>query len=95
MIKKDYWRVLVATFEESQALLAQLDFRHRERITKKILSLSLHKGDRWISVSGRVEEIRKAIRTERDLFVAEAERVYLKTHDNPRLKAERPDLPAS
>jgi len=74
-MKKDYWRVMVATFEESQSLLASLPLRHREKVSKKTLGLSISRGDRWDSVVGRVREIRQAIRAERDAFVAEAERL--------------------
>jgi hypothetical protein len=35
-MKKDYWRVMVATFEESQSLLTKLPLRHRERSPRRL-----------------------------------------------------------
>jgi len=71
-MKKDYWRVLVATFEESQDILRVLPLRHREKNLKKNLALSIRKGVRWAAVVKKVRSIRLLIRNERDGFVAEA-----------------------
>lgn len=40
-MKKDYWRVLVASFEEAQAILRILPIRHSEKIAKRALALSM------------------------------------------------------
>ncbi|MDA4116029.1 MAG: LAGLIDADG family homing endonuclease [Thaumarchaeota archaeon] len=77
-MKKDYWRLVIATFEESQSLLTKLPLRHREKIMKKRLGLAISRGDRWTDVRDRVAEIRQAIRSERNAFVAEAETQVLR-----------------
>ena len=76
-MKKDYWRVMIATFEESQSLLSKLTLRHREKVSKKTLGLSIRRGQRWVEVIDRVREIRWSIKKERDTFVTEAERLCL------------------
>jgi len=80
-MKKDYWRVMIARFEECQSFLRLLPLRHQEKASKKSLALELGQGQSWIACRQRVEAIRTGIRSDRDAFVAEAKRVYLQ---NPR-----------
>lgn len=82
-MKKDYWRVMVANFDESQSLLRTLPLRHREKVEKKQLALSITKGDAWDLVRGRVSSLRDSVREERVLFTREAELDFLNRHGKP------------
>lgn len=53
-MKKDYYRVLIATFEYSQALLRNLPLRHREKTDRKELALSIPKGQPWKDIKDKV-----------------------------------------
>jgi hypothetical protein len=80
-MKKDYWRVMVARFEECQELLRMLPLRHPEKISKKGLATSLVPGQAWRESGPKVESIRVSIKSAREAFVAEAQRVF---SANPR-----------
>jgi hypothetical protein len=75
-MKKDYWRVLLARFEESQIFLRDLPLRHSEKITKKDLAISLVQGEAWEEAGPKVRGIRSAIKSARDSFVYEAQVRY-------------------
>ncbi len=79
-MKKDYWRVMLARFNESQSLIRRLPLRHSEKIAKQELALTLSLGDSWVSVKDRVHEIRNSIRLARDQFVHLAEHEYVRKH---------------
>ena len=81
-MKKDYWRVVLARFNESQSLIRRLPLRHSEKIAKQQLALTLSLGDHWINVRDSVQEIRNAIRVARDQFVQLAEDEYVRKHSN-------------
>ncbi|MDG6985919.1 MAG: hypothetical protein JRM73_04140 [Nitrososphaerota archaeon] len=76
-MKKDYWRVLLARFQECQAFLSELPLRHSEKVDKKALALSLELGGLWADAGPRVASIRLSIKVARDAFVNEAERNFL------------------
>ncbi len=76
-MKKDYWRVLLARFEECRAFLEVLPIRHPEKVAKKTLVRGIVIAQPWKEVEPRVAEIRRAIKSSRDSFVAEAERHFL------------------
>lgn len=69
MRKKDYWRIAVADFDMSQALLVSLPIRHPEKLVRKRLALTLRKGARWEDVKPRIARIREQIHSGRDAFV--------------------------
>jgi hypothetical protein len=46
-MKKDYWRVLLARFEECQDFLRRLPLRHSEKMQKRTLALTLKHGQTW------------------------------------------------
>lgn len=79
-MKKDYWRVMVATFEQSQGLLSRLQPRHREKAAKKALALSIEKGTLWSHVAPKVNKFRDSVRNETVAFTREAEADYLRLH---------------
>ena len=89
-MKKDYWRVMLCRFEECQAFLGVLPVRHKEKVAKKAIALSLQIGQPWVESGPRVEGPRKATKSERDLFVGEAQRVYLA---NPRHRQDSAEQP--
>ncbi|HMD79280.1 MAG TPA: LAGLIDADG family homing endonuclease [Nitrososphaerales archaeon] len=80
-MKKDYWRVMIARFEECQRFLESVPLRHLEKVQKKNLAASLVLGLSWKETGPRVQAIRSAIKSDRDMFVALAQKKYL---DNPR-----------
>jgi hypothetical protein len=83
--KKDYWKLVVANFDESRSLLERLPLLHPEKIARKELALSLKRGDRWKNVKSRVKAVRRSELEGRDAFVRLAEATYLRTHpDNDR-----------
>jgi hypothetical protein len=84
--KKDYWKLVVAIFDESHSLLEKLPLLHPEKIARKELALSLKRGDKWGSVRSRVKALRRSELEGRDAFVRLAEATYLRTHpDNDHL----------
>jgi hypothetical protein len=73
-MKKDYFRVLVARFDEAQAILRILPIRHPEKLAKKKLALSIERGTDWHRVSSRLATLRARVLDQRNRFVGEAER---------------------
>lgn len=80
-MKKDYWRVLVARFEECQRLLRILPLKHPEKVEKRELAIKLEPGQPWKETGPQVQRIRASIKSARDAFVAEAQTIYAA---NPR-----------
>ena len=78
--KKDYWRVSLGWFNQVQTLLGLLPIRHREKIGRKEIALSITPGQPWDAIGPRLNALRLAIRSERDDFVLEAQRLYEKSH---------------
>jgi len=78
--RKDYYRVMVANFEKSQSLLRRLSLRHREKVDRKELALSIVKGEPWENVNGRVRHLRESFRKNTIKFVKQAEQEFLQTH---------------
>jgi hypothetical protein len=79
-MKKDYFRVLVATFEDAQGLLLRLPLRHTERVALKGFALSIKKGTLWSDVGPKRDALRKSIDDAVESFTKQAEQQYLKTH---------------
>jgi hypothetical protein len=82
--KKDYWKLALARFEQSQHLLRRLQIRHPEKVKRKEIALSLSIGQKWTLVLPMVEGLRNQIRADRDEFVALAEVEFRKKHKEPR-----------
>jgi hypothetical protein len=80
-MKKDYWRVMIANFDESKSLLRKLPLRHREKIAKQELALSIEKGEPWTHVKDRIVALRNKIKNERVQFTQQAEQEFLRRHD--------------
>ena len=78
--KKDYWRVVLARFEQVQSLLNSLPLRHEEKKAWKSLALALRRGDPWKSVEGRVGELRSWRFNQRQRFIEQAETQYKAHH---------------
>jgi hypothetical protein len=78
--KQDYWRVVVAIFENSQSLLRRLPLRHREKVERKELALSIAKGERWEDVRSRVRHLQDSLRSERLQYTKQAELEFRLTH---------------
>jgi hypothetical protein len=84
-MKKDYWRVLLARFEESQEFLLSLPIRHSEKVAKRSLASEIPMGTGWNNVESRVEGVRASIKSARDSFVAEAEAACLSKQRKTKL----------
>ena len=84
--RKDYWKLALAIFGQVQLLFARLPIRHREKIMRREIALSVEFGQLWSTVEPRLSALRDGIRTERDRFVLEAEKEYLR---RAVLKADR------
>jgi hypothetical protein len=82
--KKDYWKVVLARFGEVQSLLRRLPIRHREKVARKQIALSLTIGELWVNVEPRVKNLRASIAAERNGFVQEAEAKYAERHDGAK-----------
>jgi hypothetical protein len=78
--KKDYWKLVIANFDESQSLIGKLPFRHPEKVARKELALLLKRGDKWKEVQARVRFVRRLELEGRDAFVRLAEVTYRRTH---------------
>jgi LAGLIDADG-like domain len=89
--RKDYWKVVVAHFEQAQSLLRRLSIRHGEKISRKLIALSLSLGDEWVGVEPRVKQLRESVRIGRDRFVLEAEKKFLQMHPDIRRSQEVSD----
>lgn len=89
--KKDYWKLVVAIFDEAQSLLRSMPIQHPEKIARKELALTLQRGDKWEDVRGRVKALRRSEIQGRDDFVKLAETMYLQTH--PRQDESQEDSP--
>lgn len=82
-MKKDYWKVVLARFEESQSAIGRLPLAHPERVSKKELALSLTFREPWADVQPRVAALRRSVVAARDEFIRLAETEFLKTHPRP------------
>lgn len=90
-MKKAYWRVMIASFDDAQSLLRRLPTLHREKIARKELALSVAKGDFFEKIADSVKFVKKSIKEETALFTKQAEIEFLQTHTKPnRLKMQYP-----
>ena len=80
--KKDYWKLVLTHFDESQALLAKLPLRHSEKVTRKEFAKSLRRGYKWEMVGPRVRALRTSELKGRDEFVRLAELTFRSSHPN-------------
>jgi hypothetical protein len=78
--RKDYWQLGLSKFVECQSFLKIVPLRHREKIQKAELAVSLSYRQPWSEVQKKYIALRECIHAERDLFVAEAERVFKASH---------------
>jgi len=72
-MKHDYWRVLIASFDEAQSFLRAIPLLHAEKVAKAAIALTLTYRENWVNVRRRVVDLRAGIKKERDGFVKEAE----------------------
>jgi hypothetical protein len=78
--RKDYWKAVLARFEEVKSLLQRLPLRHYEKVERKRLALSLELGDSWQLVEPRLTALREGFLRGRDEFVAEARTKFREDH---------------
>ena len=87
-MRKDYWRVMVARFDEAQTLLRRLPLCHKEKVALKEVALSVAKGEPYERIADRVASLKKTFDEEVDRYTKEAESEYRRTHPgiNPPLE---------
>ncbi len=78
--KRDYWKLALANFGEVQALLTRLPIRHREKVARKRIALSLTIGKPWAVTRPLMEELRESIATQKRNFLKKAEVEYASRH---------------
>ena len=61
---KDYWKIVIARFEDSQRFLAELGIRHDEKMNKKKIALGLSFRQPWSSASESVRTLQNKIRSD-------------------------------
>lgn len=83
-MKKDYWKIVLARFEESQSAIARIPLAHPEKVSKKELALSLKYREAWENMQVRVTALRGSVLIARDEFVRLAETEYLRKHQRPQ-----------
>jgi hypothetical protein len=75
--KKDYWRLQLGRFDEAQSLLQRLPLRHREKVERKRLALSVSKGEDYEVISSKVSSFARSIKEEAKRFTRLAELKFL------------------
>jgi hypothetical protein len=80
--RKDYWKVAIARFDQSQSLLRRLPIKHAEKVRRRDVALAIQFGAPWVEVGPRVQDLRDSFRTERDSFVIEAMESFSNRHRN-------------
>jgi hypothetical protein len=94
-MKKDYWKIVLARFDEAQSVLKRLPLAHPEKVAKKSLALSLNYREPWEKVEPRVTALRDSVVAARDEFVKLAETEYIRTHpENENIAAAANDSTA-
>lgn len=81
--RHDYYRVMVAIFEDSQSLLRRLPLRHQEKVERKELALSIAKGERWDNIKSKVWALAGSFEQQRIQFTRQAEIEFLQHHPEP------------
>jgi hypothetical protein len=79
-MKRAYWRVFLARFEETQSLLRLIPLQHREKVEMKELAMSVSKGCLYDDVAEKIAALRKSFREEARQYRRLAEFVFLHTH---------------
>lgn len=78
--RKDYWQLSTYGMKRIRHLVSSLHPRHSEKIRRGDLALSTRKGDDFREVKGKLDDLRRAIRSEVQAFISECERNYLESH---------------
>jgi hypothetical protein len=79
-MKKAYWRVMVARFDEAQLLLSRLPLRHKEKVEMKEVALSVAKGDLYSKVADQVSCLKRSFKSQTEKFTQQAELEFLSRH---------------
>ena len=73
LMKRDYWRVFVARFDEAHSLLRRLPLRHKEKVEMREVAISLEKGDLYGGVADKISLLKKSFDEETHGFTKQAE----------------------
>jgi hypothetical protein len=79
-MKKAYWRVMVARFDEAKRLLGGLRLRHKEKVEMKEVALSVAKGDLYAKVADQVSCLKQSFKSQTAKFTQQAEFEFLSRH---------------
>ena len=77
---KDYWQLSLFGAHMILNFLRELKLRHREKLSKRAVALSLLPGERYAEIDSKVVQIRMGIKREVKEFVDEAKSQYLSKH---------------
>ncbi len=78
--KKDYWRLQLGRFDEAQSLLQRLPLRHREKVERKRLALSVPKGEDYGDIGVKVSSLARSFKEEARQYTRQAELEFQATH---------------
>ncbi|MDA4117232.1 MAG: LAGLIDADG family homing endonuclease [Thaumarchaeota archaeon] len=80
LLRRDYWRVMVARFNEAQSLLDRMPLRHQEKVARKEVALSVVKGDLYEKLAETISRLQRDFDEEVAQFTKQAEVEYRLTH---------------
>lgn len=78
--RSDFWNIAIQRSGEAQDLLRELPLRHRERILRRDLALSVLPATKWSDIAPKADVVRASIRKQVGSFVAQAEAAYRQKH---------------
>jgi len=87
--KKDYWRLQLGRFDEAQSLLQRLPLRHREKVERKRLALSVSKGEDYEVIGSKVSSFARSIKEEARQFTRLAELKFLARQQGAMVDPDR------
>jgi hypothetical protein len=87
--KKDYWRLQLGRFDEAQSLLRRLPLRHREKIERKRLALSISKGEDYEVIGAKISSFARSIKEEAKRFTRLAELELLARQQETKVDPNR------
>jgi hypothetical protein len=84
LLRKDYWRVLLARFDEVQTLLWKLPLRHREKCEMRQIALSIQRGVLYQDVADKISSLKECYKEEVRQSTNQAEQEFRRKHIEQR-----------
>lgn len=88
--RSDFWNIAIQRSSQTQALLRELPLRHREKVERKALALSINPATQWSELGPKVLKLKLAIQAEVDMYVQKAVGAHAEKRrvKEPSMKAE-------